>query len=306
MLKTPLIILLITLYLQADTRNQVMMGTIATISLEEKSQIQKGFALLKEVELSLSSYNENAKLYTLNQTKSTYHDSYLLEVLKKSQHFHQHTNGYFDITIGSVTKGVYHFGEEQEPDFKALKGAKISIKGLSIEKDKVTLEKGIMLDLGGIGKGYGVDVVSDYYHDKNITQGKVAMSGDIRCINPCEFSIQSPFAKDKTLLSFKAKISNLSISTSGTYERFVKSKEHHHLINPKTKKQENAFVSVTILTKADNTKADALATAVSVMPKEEAIQFLVGQDVGFILVEPDKTRWSANLEKFVISKSSQN
>lgn len=290
-----------TLFLQADTRNQVMMGTIATISLEEKSQIQKGFALLKEVENSLSSYDTKAKLYQLNQIKTIYHDRYLLEALEKSQHFHQLTNGYFDITIGSVTKGVYHFGEEQEPDFKALKGAKINIKGLSIDKDKVTLEKGVTLDLGGIGKGYGVDVVSDYYHDRGIMIGKVAMSGDIRCIDPCEFSIQSPFEKDEILLSFQAKTPNLSISTSGTYERFVKSKEHHHLINPKTKKQGRAFVSVTILTQADNTKADALATAVSVMPKVEAIEFLVGQDMGFILVEPDKTRWSANLEKFVTS-----
>jgi len=287
---------------KSTTRSQIIMGTIATISLEDKSYIQKGFSLLKEVEHALSSYDKTAKLYKLNQQKIIYHDKHLLEVLQKSKYFYKLTHGYFDISIGSVTKEVYHFGEEQASDLKALQRAKIDIKAFTITDTKVTLERGITLDLGGIGKGYGVDVVSDYYHDKNITHGKVALSGDIRCLNLCEFSIQSPFEKGKTILTFSSKIPNLSISTSGTYERFKKSKELHHLINPKTKKQGQAFVSVTIMIEADNTQADALATAVSVMPKEEALQFLLEQDVGFILVEPDKTRWSANLEKFVISK----
>ena len=291
-----------TSYAQMFTRNQVIMGTIATITLEDKSFIQKGFRLLYEVEHALSSYNKEAKLYKLNHQKEIYHDKYLLEVLQKSKYFYKLTHGYFDISIGSVTKEVYHFGQEQASDLKALQRAKIDINAFAITDTKVTLEKGITLDLGGIGKGYGVDVVSDYYHDKNITQGKVAISGDIRCLDLCEFSIQSPFEKGKTILTFSSKIPNLSISTSGTYERFKKSKELHHLINPKTKKQGRAFVSVTIMIEADNTQADALATAVSVMPKEEAIQFLLAQDVGFILVEPDKTRWSANLEKFVTSK----
>ena len=59
---------------------------------------------------------------------------------------------------------------------------------------------------------------------------------------------------------------------------------------------------MTILTKADNTKADAIATAVSVMPEDKAIDFLLLQDVGFILVQIDKTIISANLEPFVVSK----
>jgi len=52
-------------------RQQVIMGTFASISLEEKNkkEIQKGFKLLKEIEKSLSSYDKKALLYKLNKNK---------------------------------------------------------------------------------------------------------------------------------------------------------------------------------------------------------------------------------------------
>jgi thiamine biosynthesis lipoprotein len=147
--------------------------------------------------------------------------------------------------------------------------------------------------------------VAEYFNEQNITKGKVSLSGDIRCINLCELQIQSPFFEDKIILSFKSQIPNLSISTSGSYRRFVKSKKHHHLINPKTKTQADNFVSVTIFKQKDNTNADAIATAAAVMPKQKAIDFLLEQDVGFVLIQKNKTTISSNLEPFVKSVSSQ-
>ena len=79
-----------TSYAQMFTRNQVIMGTIATITLEDKSFIQKGFRLLYEVEHALSSYNKEAKLYKLNHKKEIYHDKHLLEVLQKSKYFYKY------------------------------------------------------------------------------------------------------------------------------------------------------------------------------------------------------------------------
>ncbi len=305
-LKLITVIILSFLSLQASeiTREQVIMGTISSISLQngDKKQMQKGFNILKDVENSLSSYKKNAKVYELNHKQSVILDDYLVEILLKSRDIYDKSSGYFDITIGSVTKKLYRFGEDERvPDDIKLQDAVINILGINIKNGAVSLEQGGVRDLGGIGKGYGVDKVAEYLNEQNITKGKVSLSGDIRCINLCEFHIQSPFLEDEIILSFKSKIPNLSISTSGSYRRFVKSQKHHHLINPKTKKQSNDFVSVTIFKQKDNTYADAIATAASVMPKQKAIDFLLGLDVGFVLIQKDKTIISSNLESFIVS-----
>lgn len=299
-----IIITLFSLSLKATeiTRERFIMGTIATISLEnrDKNQIQKAFDILRDVENSLSSYKKDAKVYRLNHKKTVLMDKYLYEILQNSYKMYKKSNGYFDITIGFVTKNLYQFGEDERvPSDNELKDGVIDISSILVDNGVVSLQNGIMLDLGGIAKGYGVDKVSQYLQEQNITKARVSLSGDIRCINLCKFQIQSPFAEDETILSFKSIIPNLSISTSGSYRRFVKNRKYHHLINPKTKKQTYDFVSVTIFKQKDNTKADAIATAASVMPKQKAIDFLLKEDVGFILIEKDKTIISSNLDAFV-------
>lgn len=279
------------------------MATMATISLDEKykDKIQKGFDLFKKLELSLSSYDKNAKLYQLNKKREIKADKYFLNILQKSKYYYKHTDGYFDVSIGSITKDLYCFGQSNErlPSKDELNNAKINIQGVHVKERIITLSKGIKLDFGGIAKGYSVDEVAQYYKDQNITKGKVALSGDIRCMSICRFHIQSPFAKNRTFATFDSKTPNLSISTSGTYERYIKSQEYHHLINPKTKRQGRVFASVTILANANNTKTDVLATATSVMSEKQAIDFLLTQDVGFILIKYDKTIISSNLSQFV-------
>ena len=176
----------------------------------------------------------------------------------------------------------------------------MGIDKVHIQNALITLDKEITIDLGGLGKGYAVDSLSAYYHTLGIEKGQIALSGDIRCLDLCSVGIQDPFNEENILTTLHAKIPDLSISTSGTYRRYIESKTHHHLINPKSKSQGRAFVSVTILTQADNTLCDVMATAISTMPKELALTFVKSQnDFGYILVTPQGEVIKGNLEKFV-------
>lgn len=285
-------------------RTQVLMGTYIHISLplSQKEEIDNGFALLKEIEMSLSSYDKRAKVYQLNLHKSVQADKYLEEVLKASKKMYQSSNGYFDITIGSISKECYAFGgKERIPLKKELLEAKININAVTLHKGVVSLERNISIDLGGIGKGYAVDKLATYYQSKNSVKGKIALSGDIRCLDRCSISIQSPFEENMTLMTLKSKRDNLSISTSGTYRRFVKEKKYHHLINPKTRKQGTAFASVTLFTDANNTKIDALATAIGVMSEKDALILLKKEpSLGYILVKTNGKIIEQNRESFFI------
>ena len=284
-------------------RTQVMMGTFVTLSLpkDHVKEMQQSFKLLKEVEKSLSSYDKHADIYKLNQYHKTSITPYTYHALTLSKQYYQESHGYFNIAIGAITKKLYHFGENERIVVKGLlTDANVDFNGLHFDNKNAWLDKGITIDLGGMGKGFGVDRVAEYLSEQNITEGTIALSGDIRCLSRCTMAIQDPFDEDKTIFTFKTRYPNTSISTSGNYRRFVKEKKNNHLINPKRKASQQVFASVTLISHGDNVDIDAYATAASVMPLKDAILFLDRLDVGYFLVTTDnKQHQSKKFKDFV-------
>jgi len=277
------------------------MSTYATITLEEKnkSYIQKGFDIFKDVEKSLSSYDKNAKIYKLNHSLHVELDDYTYEALQLSKKYYKNTNGYFDVTIGSITKDLYRFGaDERVPNSTELLKAKLSIDSLHVEPKFAKITKGIKVDLGGMGKGFGVDKVVEFYKQHGVKKGVVSASGDIRCISTCRINVNNPFS-DTSLVSFRTAQDDLGVSTSGNYERFVKSKKNNHLIDPKRKESQANFISITLVGDLDSADLDAYATAASVMPNDRAYEFLNSLGVGYIVLDSDKKLFiSENIETY--------
>lgn len=283
-------------------RTQMLMGTFATISLpkEKGKEQQKSFEILKDVEASLSSYDPKADIYRLNHERSAYLTAYSYEALLLSKRYYDESDGYFDITVGSITKGLYRFGEETRlVSHQQLQKANIDFRGLHFERKKAWLDKGTVIDLGGMGKGFGVDKVALYLNEQNITQGKVALSGDIRCLDICTIAVQNPFGEG-VIAELTTKQAYTAISTSGNYRRYVESTENNHLIDPKQHRSQQNFASITLFSHGSNSDIDAYATAASVMPLEKAIMFLNALDVGYVLIVNDGGQYvSDNLTRFV-------
>ena len=284
------------------TRTKVIMGTFVSISLEaeDKKHFKPAFALLKSVDNSLSSFKEDSPIYKLNKNKNASLDYYSYEALTLSKHYYQTTDAYFNIAIGSITKDLYKFGQkEQLPTKKLLHTSNTSLEALHFNKKKATLSQAIKIDLGGMGKGYGVDTVAAYFKTQHIQKAIIAASGDIRCLHQCKIEINNPFSK-KYLASFQTKSKDMGISTSGNYEHYVQSTFHNHLINPKTKSSQKNFISITLISKLKSATLDAYATAVSVMPKAEAFAFLKKQALAFIILDTNKKLTvSQNINRYV-------
>ena len=284
-------------------RTQMMMGTFVTLSLPEshEKEMQQSFKVLKEVENSLSSYDKHADIYKLNHHRKTYITPYTYQALTLSTKYYQKSYGYFNIAVGSITKSLYHFGEDERVvQVNLLHDANVNFNGLHFTEKSAWLDNGVRLDLGGMGKGFGVDRVIEYLKSQKITKGTVALSGDIRCLDICDMAVQDPFDEDKTVLTFRTRYPNTAISTSGNYRRFVKEKKYNHLINPKRKASQQLFASVTLLSHGDNADIDAYATATSVMPLQDAILFLNSLDVGYLLITTDNKKYqSENFRNFV-------
>ena len=71
-------------------------------------------------------------------------------------------------------------------------------------------------------------------------------------------------------------------------EELIISGRHNHLIDPKRKRSQQRFASITLVGQLPNSDLDAYATAASVMPVDEAIAFLKERRIGYILITTDK------------------
>jgi thiamine biosynthesis lipoprotein len=292
----------IELHAELITRQKVVMGTFVSISVdkEHKELILPAFKLLKELESSISSYDKNSPIYRLNQNKSVKLDSYSYDALKLSKDYYEQTDGYFDIAVGSITKDLYRFGEDERMiSKKSLQKASTSLGGLLFNDSEAIITDNIKVDLGGMGKGYGADKVNRFLKKHDVKHAVIALSGDIRCIGVCKIAVNDPLQEQGSLVTFTMRDS--AVSTSGNYNRYVGDVSHNHLINPKKKISEKNFISVTLISKQlPSVTLDAFATAVSVMPLKKAYAFLASQPLAYIILQTNKKLFvSENINDYV-------
>jgi len=284
-------------------RTKIAMGTFVSISLDAryKREFRTAFEIVKRVDTSLSSYKKESPIYRLNAVKKAKLDSYSYAALRLAEEYYQRTDGYFNVAVGSVTKDLYKFGEEEQiPSNAALHKSNVDLSTLVFDKTYATLGKNVKIDLGGMGKGFCLDRVSEYFKKRGIQNVKIAASGDIRCLGKCNIEVFNPLDKEP-LARFETKYDDMGISTSGSYNRYVQTQRHNHLINPKTKESQRSFISMTLVSKLPSSDLDAYATAASVMPYEKALKFLDSLNVGYIILDRQKKLlFSKNIDMFIL------
>ncbi|MEB2778857.1 FAD:protein FMN transferase [Algoriphagus sp. C2-6-M1] len=265
------------------------MGTTYNITYmdQESRDLQSSIdSLLVVFNQSLSTYIPNSELSQFNQGDTLeFKLPYLLPVLEASKKVFENTNGAFDPTVGPLVN-IWGFGPggPELKDSVDIKNLLATVGFSKIEFDQKQLRKkvaGIYLDFSAIAKGYGSDVVADYLITKGIVNYLVEIGGELVAngvndkgelwkvgVNRPEVS-----ANASDLISIIA-LQNRGMATSGNYRNFYvrDSVKISHTINPATGYPVNhSLLSATVL--ADNCMmADAYATAMMVLGKDEAIK----------------------------------
>jgi thiamine biosynthesis lipoprotein len=307
---------MVTLLFSSDnlkTSVRVAMGTYVTVKAPSEALINRAFGEIDAVDAAFSTYKKSSAISRLNANKRIVPDAAVYALTHRAMAIGEMTGGYFDITVGTVTKGLYRFGEENEtlPSQAALAQAALAVDYRSIRLTKKLLElpDHVLLDFGGIAKGYAVDRAAAALAP-DTDEAVIAASGDIRCLHRCDVGVSDPHDPERTILNLKAKMPNLAFSTSGTYRRFVADAKHNHLIDPHTGKSQTQTASITLITVGDNTLIDALSTACGAMEPERMRAFLNGLErIAFIVVLHDgRVIRSANLPLFVevVQKQEEN
>jgi thiamine biosynthesis lipoprotein len=281
------------LMLWGDQRTQAHMGTLINVTVDDEHLSDEVFDLFSELDTRLSTYKIDSEISSLNRTLELNVSETTRKVLERSLEMSRLSDGAFDVTIGSVTHGAYRFGYANEhlPSKEQLQKAEqfVGVNRMKIEGNQVTLLPETILDLGGIGKGYAVDLAIDKLQRHGVSKAVVAASGDIGCLGECIMRIQDPFHPNGSIATISSSLPRLAVSTSGNYERYIKNKTHNHLIDPKTGKSQQRYASITLMDIGDNTRIDALATAVSVMEEQKAIMMLEKLRITYVLIRNDGT-----------------
>ena len=223
--------------------------------------ITDAFKLMSEYEKTLSRTVDGSDIDRINKAsgEATAVNEETLQVISKGIGFGDLSGGVFDITVGKAS-ALWDFHESLEeggtevPSAEALKEASghIDYKAISMDETSGTVrldDPEMMLDLGGIAKGYIADRVSEYLRGLGVTSGIVNLGGNIEVIGgkagslgasleeQSDFSlgIRDPLDETGGLLGIYPG-RDVTIVTSGTYERFIEvdGVKYHHILDPET------------------------------------------------------------------------
>jgi len=263
-------------------------GTYYNISYydENNKNLNKEIdSILKDFDMSLSTYKENSIISKFNDSDSgCYVNDLIINVFNKSVEISEKTNGAFDCTIAPIVN-LWGFGKDTtividsnliKEKLKYVNYKNITLKGKFLYKP----DKNIRLDFNAIAQGYSVDIISKFLESKNIMNYIVDIGGEVyakgvkKNNEKWTVGIENPNGGNN-LISVVT-LENRSIATSGNYRKYriVNGKKFAHTISPKTGMPvQHSLLSASVFAK-DAITADAYATAFMVLGFEESLKII--------------------------------
>ena len=267
---------------------------------------------------NLRTINENAGI---NPVKV---DREIIDLLKFSIELCKTTDGQTNIAMGSVlriwhdyrTQGIDNPSSATLPSMDKLKEAAqhMDINKIIIDENASTVyleDPEMSLDVGSIGKGYAVQKVAEYAKELGYNNIAISVGGNVATVGPTDngedwrFGIQNPFLEDENPYAARVDIIDLSLVTSGDYQRYyvVDDVEYCHIIDPDTLMPADYFKSVSVII-PDSGKADALSTALFNMPYEEGLALInsIENAEAMWVFEDGSIKYSKNFEVFLVEE----
>lgn len=264
--------LFLFLFLFAFSQEKVfhLMGTYVIIDLPSQKAYQ-AYKFMKELEEKLSDYIEDSEVSKINRkagVEPVEVSADTLEVIKKSLWLSELTEGAFDITVGAITVRARRLREISEDEARNL----VNYKKVRMEGSSVFLEeKGMAIDLGGIGKGFAIQKAYEFI---KTDKGFIAIAGDLRVWGHKRLlAVYNPINGKILAQGYNKK--DLCLSTSGNYRR-------EHIIGKGGK-----LLQVTVAYE-DCTLADGLSTALFAMDDKKRWDFIERHpQFGYLLLSSD-------------------
>ena len=249
----------------------------------DKEVLKEAEALVKELESRFSVTMENSDLYQLNKSKKTRVAEETYALFKRGLEICERTGGVLDLTIYPVVKAWgFTTQDYRVPGDEELAGLlkNVDYRKLELEEDRfVSLQDGMMADLGSVAKGYTGDRLIELFKFRGITSALINLGGNVQALGskPDGSAWKVAIADPNGSSDYAGVVSVIgkTVITSGAYERFFeeKGKTYHHIIDTSTGwPAESGFVSVSVIGE-EGTLCDGLSTSLFAMGPEKAFEF---------------------------------
>lgn len=289
--------------------NQFEITVVDTNETVAKEHLEAAVLEIQRIENLLTTFREESQTNQINQNagmKPVKVDPEVFNLIERSLRISRITDGYFDISYGSIDRKFWNFDREMKelPDPEMIKEhlKLVNYHNILLNREDSTVflkEKGMRIGFGGIGKGYAAEMGKRLLLNRGVKSGVVNASGDLTTWGnqadgkPWTIGISDP---DNARLPFSyMNIADMAVATSGNYEKFVSigGKKYSHTINPKTGMPVSGIKSVTII--CPNAEiADALATPVTIMGTEKGIGMIDQiQQVECIIIDDENHIYSS-------------
>ena len=215
-------------------------------------------------------------------------DRKIIDLLLDCRTYYDISGGRVNVALGSVlylwhierNNGFNDPANAKLPDMDQLAEASLhtDLNAVVINEAESTVyisDPKVRLDVGAVAKGWSVQRVAE-----NAPKGLLISVGGNVCATgpkdengtPWVIGIQNPASEDYLHTIY---VSDMSVVTSGDYQRCyaVDGKLYHHIIDPETLYPGTYWRSVTIVS-SDSGLADALSTALFLLPLEEGQKLL--------------------------------
>lgn len=296
------------------TKNGFMLDTNIEITaygdkaIADKA-VNDAFTCIRDIDNKMSPELPSSYVVKINEAAGKNYvkvDEDTFYVIKEGIKYGDMTNGMFDISIGPLVKlwgiGTEHARvpskEEIENALKLIDYKKIEVN--DTKKEVKLSSEGMMMDLGGIAKGYAADAVKDVLKSDGISSAIINLGGNVYAMgskpdgSEWRIGIQDPFSSRGNYVAI-VKVKDKSVVTSGNYERYfeVNGKRYHHIFDLTTGyPSDNGIVSATIVSDR-SIDGDALSTSVFVLGIDKGLKLVESLDgIEAIIITSDKKIYS--------------
>lgn len=248
------------------------------------------FALCEKYENLLSRTVEGSDIWRINHSNgepvSVSTDTY--DLLEQALYYCELTDGKIDITVAPLMD-LWNFTESADetvppsPEEINVLLEHVNYRLVELgENNTVTLKDAeSSIDLGFIAKGFIADKIKEHLVSQGVSSALINLGGNVCTIGnkpdgtAYTVGIQQPFAPAGTTSDI-VQITNSSVVTSGTYERYFTYENivYHHILDATTGYPVvNGLTGVTIICDSSTT-ADALSTTCFVLGPEDALEYI--------------------------------
>lgn len=277
-------------------RTGFFFDTVITVSLYDtgdESILDECFEKMAWYESILSRTREGSDVWNIDHSRGesvTVNDD-TIDLIERALAWCEASDGALDITIAPVVD-LWDFHEDSEkkvPDEETLSNAAalVDYRQVMIDGNEVTLtDPDAGIDLGAIAKGYISDRIRDIILESGCKSALINLGGNVLAVgkkpdgSDFNIGIRRPFGESAYDLIQVVPASDMSVITSGTYERYFEKDGviYHHILDPETGYPvENGLTSVTILS-ADGTDGDALSTTCFALGLEKGMDLIESLD----------------------------